>query len=85
MARLNRLVRESLEKPDDAELRFEIGAILFKYGSPEDAARWMRAALELDPDHTGAHLALAAYFDSRHDWANARLHRQSAGPAPQQP
>ena len=48
------LFRESLERPNDAELRYEIGAILFQYGSPDDAARWMRAALELQPDHPGA-------------------------------
>jgi len=65
ITRLNRLLRESLLEPKDAELRYEIGTILFKYGPPEDAAKWMRATLELNPEHAGAHRALAAHVGTR--------------------
>lgn len=65
IARLNRLLRESLLKPKDAELRYEIGTILFKYGPPEDAVKWMHATLELNPEHAGARRALAARVGSR--------------------
>jgi predicted Zn-dependent protease len=85
IARLNRLLRESLARPTDAELRYEIGTILFKYGPPDDAAKWMRAVLELKPDHAGAHRALAAHFGSLGDMANASLHRRLAGPDSGQP
>jgi tetratricopeptide (TPR) repeat protein len=85
MSRLNRLMRETLSKPEDAELRYEIGAILFEYGPPEDAAKWMRAALELQPDHAAARQALAAFYESRGDAANAAYYRQRATPVGQEP
>lgn len=78
LRRLDRLFRESIQSPQNAELRYEIGTILFEFGSPADAARWMQAALELDPKHAGAHRALAAHFESLGDAANAMLHRQFA-------
>jgi tetratricopeptide (TPR) repeat protein len=76
--RLNRLLRESIDKPQDAELRFQIGTILVRYGPPEDAAKWMQAVLELKPDHGEAHRALAAYFESTGDAAKASFHRARA-------
>jgi tetratricopeptide (TPR) repeat protein len=85
LGRVDRLFRASLERPKDAELRYEIGSILFQYGSPDDAARWMRAALELRPDHAGAHQALAAYSEALGDAAGASLHRQRANPNQYQP
>ena len=85
IGRVDRLFRESLERPRDAALRYEIGSILFQYGSPDDAARWMRAALELQPDHAGAHRALATYSEARGDAAGASFHRQHANADQQQP
>ncbi|MCU0959962.1 MAG: tetratricopeptide repeat protein [Pirellulaceae bacterium] len=83
--RVNRLLREAVERPDDAEVRFQIGSILFQYGAPDDAARWTRAALELQPDHAGAHRALAAYSESRGDAAAASYHRQRVPMSPPSP
>jgi tetratricopeptide (TPR) repeat protein len=85
IARLNRLLRESIARPGDAELRYEAGTILFRYGPPDDAAKWMHAVLELKPDHAGAHRALAAYFESRGDRAKALFHRRFAGPEQREP
>ncbi|HID74780.1 MAG TPA: tetratricopeptide repeat protein [Planctomycetaceae bacterium] len=78
IARMNRLLRESLRKPHEAEVRYQIGTILFRYGPPDDAAKWMRAALQLDPEHVGAHRALAAYFRQRDEAAKAAFHLQQA-------
>jgi tetratricopeptide (TPR) repeat protein len=85
LPQLDRLTRESLTKPADAELRYEIATILSQYGPPDDAARWMRAVLNLQPDHEGAHRALAAYFEQRGDAANATFHRLRAEADRQQP
>ena len=85
IGRMDRLVRQSIAKPDDPELRFEIGQILFQYGAPEDAVRWMRATLELNPNHVGAHRALAAYFERIGDSAGAARHRQLASQASPKP
>jgi tetratricopeptide (TPR) repeat protein len=85
LGRVDRLFRESLERPNDAELRYEIGSILLEYGSPDDAARWLRAALELQPDHAGAHRALATYNEARGDAAGASFHRLRANADQREP
>lgn len=85
IGRMDRLVRQAIADPDDAELRFEVGAILFQYGDPSDAARWMRAALELNPNHRGAHRALASYYEQIGDAARATRERQLASTQAQQP
>ncbi len=76
--RINRLLRESLEHPADAAIKYEIGTILMQFGPPEDAARWMQAVLQLQPGNTGAHRALADYYEARGDAANTAYHRQRA-------
>ena len=59
--RLEQLIRQVLSEPQNAELRFQIGRTLLRYGSPEDGARWLRTVLEIDPGHQGARQLLAAY------------------------
>jgi predicted Zn-dependent protease len=76
--RLDRLFRQVFERPADSELRCEIGVALLKSGSPDDGAKWLRSVLELQPDHVAAHQALAAYCETRRDFAGAQAHRQQA-------
>jgi Tfp pilus assembly protein PilF len=83
--RTNRLVRESMANPADAAIRFEIGSIMMQYGSPDDAARWMRAVLQLEPNHVGAHRALANYCEQQGDAAGATFHRRMASAGERQP
>jgi Tfp pilus assembly protein PilF len=66
--RINRLLRTAVERPDDAEIRYEIGMSLLKYGSPDDGAKWLRTVLELDPKHQKAQEALAAYHRAGAVW-----------------
>jgi len=75
LARMERQLRVVVERPDDVEVRYDIGMILLRYGSPEDGARWLLTVLEQQPDHNAAHEALAAYYESRGDLHNAALHR----------
>jgi tetratricopeptide (TPR) repeat protein len=75
LARMERELRQVVDRPRDAELRYDIGLTLLKYGSPEDGVKWLRTVLELQPDHAAAHQALAAYYESRGDWQNAARHR----------
>jgi predicted Zn-dependent protease len=79
LGRVERQLRLVLKRPDDAELRCQIGTALLKYGSPDDGAKWLRTVLQLQPDHPGAHQALAAYYEARGDWPSARAHRRSRG------
>ena len=84
-SRVNRLIRQTIEQPADAEIRYQIGKILLQYGPPEDAARWMRAVLQLQPDHLGAHRALADYYRAQGDAAGTAFHRQRAAADRQKP
>jgi tetratricopeptide (TPR) repeat protein len=65
-----------VSRPDDAQLRYEIGTTLLKYGSPDDGVKWLQTVLRLQPDHPGAHQALAAYYEARGDRQRALPHRQ---------
>jgi tetratricopeptide (TPR) repeat protein len=76
LERMERQLRVVTDRPDDVQLRLEIGTTLLKYGDPEDGARWMRTVLELDPDNQAAHRALAAYYANRGQWRQAAAHRQ---------
>jgi len=84
LSRMERQLRVVVERPDDAELRYEIGVILLNYGSPDDGAKWLRTVLQLDPDHRGAHQALATYHEARGDWRKSLEHR-SSGERPSDP
>jgi tetratricopeptide (TPR) repeat protein len=77
--RMERQLKLAVERPNDAELRCQIGTTLLKYGSPDDAARWLRSVLQLQPNHRGAHQALAAYYEARGDWPLAQDHRRHVG------
>lgn len=78
LARMENHLRLIPERPHDVPLRYEIGLTLLRYGSPDDGAKWLRSVLELQPEHAGAHQALAAYYETRGDWRNARYHWQQA-------
>ena len=77
-SRLEELVHKVLERPDDADLRYEIGTLLLEFGSVEDAARWLRSAIETNPRHARAHTALAEYYTQTGDLESAHHHRDLA-------
>jgi len=43
------------KKPNDPELRYELGVILLGIGKREDAVHWLQTALEKDPAHRKTH------------------------------
>jgi len=75
MSRVDRELRQVVQRPKDPQLRYDIGLTLLRFGTPEDGVKWLQTVLELDPDHQAAHQALAAYFDSIGDAQQAALHR----------
>jgi Tfp pilus assembly protein PilF len=60
----------------DVEKRYRVGTILMEYGSPEEAAVWLRTALEIDPRHEPSHRALFDYYSRIGDEAQAARHRR---------
>jgi tetratricopeptide (TPR) repeat protein len=85
IGRMDRLARESILHPNDADLRYEIGSILVRYGPPEDAEKWFRSALEIDPGHVPAQRALATYLNRQGRATPAALSRMRTEPDRQVP
>jgi tetratricopeptide (TPR) repeat protein len=75
-----------LGEPENAELRYRAGSILLEYGSAEDGAKWLRSALQIEPQLSAAHAKLAQHHARRGESASAQYHLRAAklGPADQQ-
>ncbi|MDA1017956.1 MAG: tetratricopeptide repeat protein [Planctomycetota bacterium] len=78
LALSSKKIQDALELPNDAKLRVEIGEILLQYGEPNDAARWLRAAVEIDWSNQHAHELLARHYETLGDHDAATRHRQAA-------
>jgi tetratricopeptide (TPR) repeat protein len=59
-ARLSRLDDEAARRPDDAEVREQLGDLCQRLGKAELAASWYIAALSCDPERASARRALRA-------------------------
>jgi Tfp pilus assembly protein PilF len=66
-------------RPNDPELLHEVGVMLLRGGQPQEAVRWLKRALEKDPNHQAAHTALADYYQKIGQIGLASQHRQKAG------
>lgn len=77
--RLRGLTRQAEARPDDAELRYQIGAILLESGQTADALAWLQSALQLQPDHRPTHRLLADYYARQGKEEMAARHRRMAG------
>lgn len=80
-----RLIRQVISEPGNAQLKFDIGLRLLRFGPADDGAKWLRTVLEIDPDHPGAHAALADYYQQRGEQAAAHAHRERALAAASKP
>jgi tetratricopeptide (TPR) repeat protein len=74
--RMDKLVREVNQQPNDPALRYEAGMIFLRNGFTQDGLRWLHTALDLDPNHRPTHQALADYFERTGERARASHHRQ---------
>jgi tetratricopeptide (TPR) repeat protein len=59
------------ESPDDASLRVRLGEAYAAAGQHNDAVRELEVALELNPEHTGAHLVLGLVALMEKDYTTA--------------
>jgi predicted Zn-dependent protease len=64
------------EKPGGADSRYEIGATLLKYGSPNEGLMWLQSGLEVSPSHQLTHKILAEFFESKGQTELAAPHRR---------
>jgi len=77
MLQVGNLQRRIAKAPDNARLRYDIGAILMANDQQSDAASWLRSLLQLEPDHRQAHRALADYYAERGEAELAERHRRA--------
>lgn len=73
--RMDKLVREVDQKPNDAGLRYEAGMIFLRNGFTENGLHWLSTALGVDPNHRPTHQALADHFERTGDQERAAYHR----------
>jgi predicted Zn-dependent protease len=71
---LANLIRE--KKPNDPDLSCELGCTLLRMGNKVEALRCFKTSLDKDPDHRKTHEALAEFYESIHDYAQAATHRR---------
>ncbi len=76
--RVTEIGRKLVERPDDADLRYETGVILIRQGLLDEGVRWLRSALACDPNHRKTHAALAQYYAEIGDRRRAAEHRLKA-------
>ncbi len=64
--RLAAITSQVVDRPNDADLRFEAGLILIEQGFPKDGLGWLRTALLCDPQHrpTREYLAGQRHFQT---------------------
>src|SRR5262249_46658440 len=65
LSRLDELGRQAAAKPQDANLRYEMGMIFLRNGRENDGVAWLQTALQVDPNHDASRQALVDYSKRR--------------------
>jgi len=84
-ARLRQLFTAVMDRPRDADLRFETASIFLRHGMRDDALRWLLTAIEVDPKHWPSHEALARYYKEDGQADRAAAHRRLLDERPTRP
>jgi predicted Zn-dependent protease len=62
--------------PDDPQAAAEVGTALLRVGQERQGVYWLEQALKRDPRYVPAHKALAEYYKTKGDRAQAAAHRR---------
>lgn len=74
--RLEELKRLVKQRPSDPELRYELGLLLLRHTNPRsEGVAWLQSVFQFEPDHQGAHRALAEHYEKIGQRELARRHR----------
>lgn len=79
LLKLGQLTEKLVQKPDDVELRFEVGRLTWEWRSRDVGEQWLRSVLEYDAEHVGTHSMLAEHYLDVGDQERAAHHQQMAG------
>ncbi len=81
--RLNLVTQRLIDEPNNADLRYEAGAILIREGLKREGAEWLVTALKCDPSHRKSHELLAEFYAEIGNRQLAAEHRLAAASAPE--
>jgi predicted Zn-dependent protease len=77
---LNDMLQEDVDqRPDDPDTAVRVARLAMETGSEQFGLRWLYIALLRDPNHRGAHRALAEYYERKHQPDQAAQHWKMAG------
>ncbi|HEY2911280.1 MAG TPA: tetratricopeptide repeat protein, partial [Gemmataceae bacterium] len=77
--RITVLITDSLrQRPNDANVHFEIAQIALRSGQLREALRWLTSALRIDPRHVPSHRVLADLYQQLNKPGLAAHHRALA-------
>jgi predicted Zn-dependent protease len=77
--RIKQLIEGPLQRePNNANVHHEIGMIALRAGQIQEALRWFRSALRIDPQHVPTHRVLMVYYEESGQPALAARHRAYA-------
>jgi predicted Zn-dependent protease len=79
--RLDRLMQQLRESPDDPDRRCQVAEIFLQNNQESEGERLLRDTLRLHPDHRATHQALADYYGRIGRVDLAEVHRSLAGAA----
>jgi len=82
LRRVSELVQQVSRRPDDPDLRCEVGALFLRNGQVAEGVRWLESALRLNPTHVASHTALAAHYEATGRADLAAQHRARAKQLP---
>jgi tetratricopeptide (TPR) repeat protein len=78
LLKLGQLTEKLVEKPDDVELRFEVGKLTWQWRSRDVGEQWLRSVLDYDEEHVGTHRVLAEHYLDLGDQERATHHQKMA-------
>jgi Flp pilus assembly protein TadD len=74
-AEVNKILADLHAHPDDLSRKLDAARWLFAHEHPEEAIRWARVILEIDPLHRETNTLLAEYYDRRGETGLANYYR----------
>jgi tetratricopeptide (TPR) repeat protein len=78
LLKLGQLTEKLVQKPDDVELRFEVGKLTWEWRSRDVGEQWLRSVLDYDAGHVETHKVLAEHYRDLGDQKRATHHQEMA-------
>lgn len=74
LKKMRELTRMIAQEPSKADLRYEAGMLFLRNGQTQEGLRWLRSAIQIQPNHKPSHQLLAEHFRKTNQPALAEPH-----------